>query len=60
LAAIEIRNAILYSDLKYIENEKSGMKIYKGRVPDVQNPGLFTRVLVLVRDEDEAFLESMH
>jgi hypothetical protein len=47
-----MRNAILYSNLKYVD-EESGMKIYNGQVPDVQNPEAFSRVII--RSEDEAF-----
>lgn len=50
-AAIEIRNAILHSELEEIGEE--GMRIYKGFVPDVQNAGNFSRVLL--RPEDTAF-----
>ena len=51
-AAIEIRNAILYSSLENI-NEESGMKVFQGLVPDVQSPGGLTRVVI--RPEDQAF-----
>jgi hypothetical protein len=51
-AAIEIRNAILHSELERI-NEESEMNVYQGLVPDVQIPGVMTRVVI--RPEDQTF-----
>lgn len=54
-AAIEIRNAILHSELERIneESEESEMKVYQGLVPDVQSPGGMT--CVVIRPEDQTF-----
>jgi hypothetical protein len=56
-AAIEMRNAILHSELKYINNDNKeaseGIQTFQGFVPDVQNPGKFMRPLI--RPEDAAF-----
>jgi hypothetical protein len=48
--AIEIRNAILHTSLEDLGTE---MKLFQGLVPDVQNPGEMTRVVI--RPEDQTF-----
>ena len=52
VTAIEIRNAILYSELDNIA-DGDGLKVYRGVVPNVQRRGEYTRVVV--RPEDQAF-----
>lgn len=56
-AAIEIRNAILRTELQNIGDEEykssAGMMVYEGFVPDLQNPGTTTRIVI--RDEDRRF-----
>ena len=52
-AAIEIRNAILYSELKDIGD---GMEVYEGLVPDLANSGMkLALTQVLIRPQDKAF-----
>ena len=53
VAAIEIRNAILRAELCNIGDEESGMMVYKGFVPDLQNPSVTARVVI--RSEDRSF-----
>jgi hypothetical protein len=59
-AAIELRNAILHSTLKYVKSDdkeaSEGMQVYRGFVPDVQDPGGFIRAII--RPEDEEFWEK--
>lgn len=50
VAAIEIRNAILFSELEEIGE---GMKVYRGFVPNMQVEGQVTKVVI--RPQDEAF-----
>ncbi|MEM1008466.1 MAG: hypothetical protein AAGJ35_05630, partial [Myxococcota bacterium] len=51
VAAIEIRSAVLHS--RPVQIEATNVKIYQDHVPDLQNPGSLTRIIV--RSEDEAF-----
>ena len=51
-AAIEIRNAILFSNLQEIPGG-NGVKVYPGFVPNLQDVG--TMIKVIVRPEDDCF-----
>ena len=51
-AAIEICQAILFSQLVDIDDEESGMKVYNEMVPDLQSPG-YMKCLVIRPDDQE-------